>query len=212
MMHLVSHISESIRRMGSSNNFTTDISELLHIGHVKEEYRFTNKVDYIHQILKHNGRCTSLDYMEETLSNHALQGWYDIDSTNVFNLLSAPDKRRNSRRAHLLPLHHCQKEPFFRPASQQVHHLWETPVHGVCRSIKLTSLRDASVDFGLPNFGQLFCTQIEDHWVHEVSGLVLRYDQNVLIDIIFIKLYNGLLYYCQPFHYPMSVECLGHDC
>jgi len=92
-MHLVSHISESIRRMGSGDNFTTDISEWLHIGNVKEAYRSTNKVNYIQQMLKHNDWCTVLDYMEETLSYLALQGWYDIDSAKVFNLLSAADKR-----------------------------------------------------------------------------------------------------------------------
>jgi len=37
-MHLVSHISESIRRMGSCDNSTTDISERLHIANVKEAY------------------------------------------------------------------------------------------------------------------------------------------------------------------------------
>jgi hypothetical protein len=37
------------------------------------------------------------------------------------------------------------------------------------------------------------------------------YDQNVLIDSIFIKLQNGLLCYCQAFHNPTSVECLGLD-
>jgi len=37
-MHLLSHISESIWRMASGDNFTTDISELLHIGNVKEAY------------------------------------------------------------------------------------------------------------------------------------------------------------------------------
>jgi len=36
IMHLVSHISESIRRMGSSDNFTTNISEWLHISNMKE--------------------------------------------------------------------------------------------------------------------------------------------------------------------------------
>jgi len=82
----------------------------------------------------------------------------------------------------------------------------------MCRSIKLTSLRDASVDFGIHNFGQLFLTQIEDDWGHEVSGLVLRYDQNVLIDSIFIKLQNGLLYYRQPLHCSTSVERLGLNC
>ena len=45
MMHLVSHISESIRRMGSGDDFTTDSSERLHIANVKEAYRCTNKVN-----------------------------------------------------------------------------------------------------------------------------------------------------------------------
>jgi hypothetical protein len=163
-------------------------------------------------MLKHNDRSTGLDYMEETLSYLALQGWYDIDSAKVFNLLSAADTRRNTRRAHLLRLQHCQDEPFFRPVSPQVHHLRETHVRGVCRSIKLTSLRDASEDFGIPNFGQLFRAQIEEDWGPEVSGLVLGYDQNVLLDSIFIKLQNGLSYYCQPFHCPTSVQHLGLDC
>jgi len=204
-MYLVRHISESIRRMGSCDIFTTDISERLHIGNVKEEYRSTNKVNYIQQMLKHNDRCTGIDYMEEILSYLALQGWYDIDSVKVFNLLSAADKWRNTCRTHLLRLHNSQKEPLFRPVSQQVHRLRETHVRSVCRSNKLTSLRDASVDFGIPNFGQLFRKQIEDDWGHEVSGLVLGYDQNVLIDSVFIKLQNGVLYYRQPCHCPTSV-------
>ena len=41
---------------------------------------------------------------------------------------------------------------------------------------------------------------------------MLGYDQNVLIDSIFINLENGLLYYRQPFHCPTSVERLGLDC
>ena len=36
--HLVSYISECIRRMGSGNNFTTSLSELLHISNVQEAY------------------------------------------------------------------------------------------------------------------------------------------------------------------------------
>jgi hypothetical protein len=149
-MHLVSHISQSIRRMGSGDNFTTNISERLHIGNVKEVYRSSNKVNYIRQMLKHNDWSTSLDYMQETLSYLALQGWYDIDSAKVFNLLSAADKWQNTRRAHLLRLQQCQHEQFFRPVSPQVHHLSETHVRGMCRSIKLTSLRDTSEDLEFP--------------------------------------------------------------
>ena len=90
-MHLVSHISELIQGMGSGDNFITDISEWPHIGNVKEAYRSTNKFIYIQQMLKHNDRCTRPDYMEATLSYVSLQGWYDIDSANPFNLLSAAD-------------------------------------------------------------------------------------------------------------------------
>ena len=73
--------------MGSGDNFTTDISERLHISNVKEAYRSTNKVNYIRQMLKHNDQFTGLDYMQETLSFLTLQGWYDIHSVKVFNLL-----------------------------------------------------------------------------------------------------------------------------
>jgi len=50
-IHLVSHISVSIGRMGSCDNFTTDISERRHLGKVKEAYRSSNKVNYIWQML-----------------------------------------------------------------------------------------------------------------------------------------------------------------
>jgi hypothetical protein len=73
--------------MGSGDNFPTDISERLPIANVKVAYQSSNEVNYIRQMLKHN------DYMEETLSYLALEGWYDIDRAKVFNLLSATDKR-----------------------------------------------------------------------------------------------------------------------
>ena len=106
--------------MGSGDNFTTDISERIHIANVKEAYRSTNKVNYIRQMLKHNDRCTGLDYMVETLSYLALQGWYDIDSAEVFNLLYTTNERRSTHRAHLLRLQTIQEEPIIRPVSQQL--------------------------------------------------------------------------------------------
>jgi hypothetical protein len=117
-------------------------------------------------MLKHNDRCTGLDYMEETLSHLALQGWCDIDCAKVFNVLSATDKRRSTRRAHLLRLQTIDDEPIICPVSQQVYHFRETYVRGVCRRIKLTSLRNASEDFRIRNFGLLFRTQIEEDWGH----------------------------------------------
>jgi hypothetical protein len=121
--------------MGSSVNFTTDISELLNVGNVKEAYRSTDKVNDFQQMCKHNDPCTGLDSIQMTLTYLALQGWYNIDSANVCNLLSAADKPRNTPLAHNLRLHYCQKEPLFRPVSQQVHRLIETHVHGVFRSL-----------------------------------------------------------------------------
>jgi hypothetical protein len=81
----------------------------------------------------------------------------------------------------------------------------------VCTSIKVTSLRDASENFGIANFGQLFRAQIEEDCVKKASGLVLGYGQNVLLDSILITPQNGRLYYRQPFHNATAVECLGHD-
>jgi hypothetical protein len=179
--------------MGTGDNFTPDISELLHIANLKEACRSSNQANYIRQMIKHNDWCTGLNYMEKTVSYLALEGWYNIDSAIVFNLLTATNKWQSTRRAHLLRLQTIQEEPGIHPVLQQGYHLRETHVCGVCRSIKLTLLRDASEDFGIPNIGQLFRTRIEEDWGHEVSGIVLGYDQNLLLDSILIKLQNGLL-------------------
>jgi len=103
--------------MGSGDNLTTDISELLHIANVKEAYGSSNKVNSIRQMLKHNDRCSGLAYMENTLSYLALQGSDNVASASVFNLLSATDKRWSPCRAHLLPLQTIQHEPFICPIS-----------------------------------------------------------------------------------------------
>jgi len=179
---------------------------------MKEAYRSSKQFNFIWQMLKHNDRCTGLDYLEETLSYLALQGWYDIDSAKGFNLLSTTYKWRSTCRAHLLHLQRIQDEPMVQPESQQAYDLWETHVRGVCRSIKLTPIRDASQDFRIPTCEERFRSQIDEDWGHEVSGLVLGYDQNVLIHRIYIDLQNGLLYYRQCFDCPAFLEHLGLDC
>jgi len=163
-MHLMSHISESIRWMASGVNFTTDVSERLHIANLKEAYRFSNKIKCIWEMLEHNDRCTGLDYMEETLSYLALEGWYNTDSAKVFNQLSATDTRRDTRRAHLLCLQTIQDEPIILPVSQQLYHFREMHVRGVCRSIKLTVLRDASEDFGNPSLDSDSAPKLKGTW------------------------------------------------
>ena len=50
-MHMLSHASNSIRRIGSLDNFSTDLSELLHRENVKEAYHASNRVQYEEQML-----------------------------------------------------------------------------------------------------------------------------------------------------------------
>jgi hypothetical protein len=198
--------------MGSGDNYTTDNSQCINGANVEAAYRSSNNVNYIRQMFKHYDGCTSLDYVEKKLPYLALEGWFDSDSAQVFNLLPTTTKWRSTRQAHQLPLQTIQDEPFLHPVSQQECHWRDTHVHGVCRSIKLTSPTDASKVFGIPNFVLLFWVQIEQDWGFKVSGLMLGYDQNVLIDSIFIKLQNGLRYYHSAFHNLTSVERLGLDC
>jgi hypothetical protein len=179
---------------------------------VKQAYHSSNKENYIWHILKHNYLCTGVDCMEGTLSYLELQGWYDIDFAKVFNLLSATDKGQSLCWARLLRLQTIEHEPFICTVSQQVYHLGETHVRRVCRSILLTSHRDASEDIQIPNIGPQFHTQIEGNWQLKVTWLMLGCDQNVPLYSIFIEILNGLLYYCEPFHNPTSVNHLGLDC
>jgi len=46
IMHMLGHVSNSIRQMGSPDNFSTDISELLHLQNFKKAYRTSNRVQY----------------------------------------------------------------------------------------------------------------------------------------------------------------------
>ena len=53
-MHMLSHASNSIRQMGSPDNVSTDVSELLHRENVKETYRASSRVQYKEQMLWYN--------------------------------------------------------------------------------------------------------------------------------------------------------------
>jgi len=134
----------------------------------------------------------------------------EICSTNLPRQISTIQRITCS--AHLLCIQHCQEEPIFCPVSQQVPYLRAMHVCGESRSIKLSSLWGGTVDSGIPNFGQLFHVQIAEDWGHLICGLVLRYDQNVLIGSIVITQQNRLVYYSQSFHSATSDEHLGLHC
>jgi hypothetical protein len=53
---------------------------------IKEAYRASNRVDYIKQMLWHNDRTTSLDYMKHTLMYLASKGYYDKDTARVLGM------------------------------------------------------------------------------------------------------------------------------
>jgi hypothetical protein len=154
---------------------------------------------------KHNDRSTSLNNMEETFSYLDLQSSYDIDSAKIMNLLSSAEKQWNTCRTHLVSFRHCKDKPFFRCMSSHVNFSRQPHFCAVCKSVKLTSLRDTSEDVWIPNTWQLFYSKIEDDWGRNVSGLVLAYDKNIRLDSLFSKPQNGLLFNCQPFHCPISV-------
>jgi len=99
--HPISKISDSIWRIYSSDNGMADNSWGLHIGNVKEAYWSTNKCNYIQHTFKYLDRSPGHVHMEVTLAYSALQGWYNIDSATLFNLLCTADIWENTRRAHL---------------------------------------------------------------------------------------------------------------
>jgi hypothetical protein len=106
-IHHLSHISGSIQCMGSGDNFTSDISKRLYITNKNKTDQFTKNADYIQQILKHPDWCTSLDYLDETLSYLPFQGWYNIDSAKFSTHCLQP---KNDK---LLPQHNYYSSRIF---------------------------------------------------------------------------------------------------
>jgi len=218
-MHLVSNISESILRIWSGNTVATDISEWIHIGNVKVTYWQCERgilicwQSQIHLTAAQSQRAgyQSSIYAGDTVVTCPLRlVWYWLSKSIQPTICCRYLVKYSQSPSYKPPA--LAGRAIFPPISQQVYHLRETHLHGVCRSIKLTSLQDASLDCINVNIGQLFHAQMEEYWGHEGSGLVLGYDQNVLIGSIVIKLQNGLLYYHQPFHCAISVEHLGPNC
>ena len=85
-MHMLSHASKGIPGMGSPDNCATDISELLHIEKVKEEYRASNRVQYGAKMLRYNERHTGIAYKILTLEYFALSRMYDPDTARVLSI------------------------------------------------------------------------------------------------------------------------------
>jgi len=69
-------------------------------------------------MFKHTAQCTSLDYVEETLSYLVIKGWCTIYSTHDFNLLSSTDVQQSTHSTHLTQLNSIQEDLIIFPVSQ----------------------------------------------------------------------------------------------
>jgi len=181
-MHLLSHISESIRQMGSPDNFSTDVSELLHVEMVKEAYRSTNRVNFEEQMLWYNDRYTGLAYMVQTLEYLALHGSFDSDTARTLRMCSRDERLRSTRCARQRQAaaddasSHLSVETSLKPRS--VPHytpiavpearaqpgvselLKQTELAGRVRDMDPLSLREAAVRFGINDLPVIFHQQI----------------------------------------------------
>ncbi|KAF8279130.1 hypothetical protein DL93DRAFT_2092352 [Clavulina sp. PMI_390] len=59
-LHLLLHYTSNIRDLGTTDNYSTEICETLHIPYCKEAYRHTNRKDYDSQIIKYLKRTEAL--------------------------------------------------------------------------------------------------------------------------------------------------------
>src|SRR5713226_9281185 len=100
-MHMLSHAVDGMRRMGSPDNFSTDILELLHIESVKEAYCASNRVQFEEQMLWYNDRHTVIAYLVQTLEHLAWSRIYDHDTARVLGMQARCETLLSTRLARL---------------------------------------------------------------------------------------------------------------
>jgi hypothetical protein len=226
-MHLLSHISESIRRMGSPDNFSTDVSELLHVEMVKEAYRSTNRVNFEEQMLWYNDRYTGLAYMIQTLEYLAVRGSFDSDTARTLRMCSRDERLRSTRCARkrqaavgdvgshlsvdtslkprsvprytLIPV----PETRTRPGISEL--LRQTELAGRVRNLKPLSLNDAALAFGISDLPNIFRQQIVALWGTHLTERILGPDET-FANKVRIEVYNSVANFYQPFQRPLEVQ------
>ena len=228
-MHLLSHISESISQMGSPDNFSTDVSELLHVEMVKEAYRSTNRVNFEQQMLWYNDRYTGLTYMIQTLEYLALRGSFDADTARTLGMSSRAERLKSTRCARLkqaaasdassllnadarqglkprsVPSYTriAVPEARVRPGLSQLQK--QTVLAGSVRTMKPLSLADAAEAFGINDLPVIFCQQIAAIWGPYLTERILGLDQT-FANNVHIGVYNSVANFYQPFQRPQEVE------
>ena len=187
-MHLLCHISERIRRMGSPNNDLTDVSEVLHMELAKEAYRSTNRVNFEEQMFWYNDRFTGLVYMIQTLEYLAVRRSFNSDTAHTLQLRSRVERLRSTRRvrqkeaaasdadscpgdeAHpgLKPRSEPRYTPITVPEARARPGISElqsqTIFAGKVQNMKPLSVREAAMRFGICDFPAIFRQQILAIW------------------------------------------------
>lgn len=95
--------------------------------------------------------------------------------------------------------------------SSEVIHSRQMPICSVLESDKFIILGGILVDFIVSTVSQQLHVETNEHWGHTVAGLVFSCDENILLDSIFIKLWNTLLYHYQLYQNSNSVQDLELD-
>ena len=225
-MHLLSHLTESICQMGSPNNFSTDVSELLHVEMVNEAYRSTNRVNFEEQILWYNDRYTGLAYMIQTLEYLAFRGSLDSDTARTLRMSSQEERHRSTRHARRRQAAACsqlsgvtgeapkpQSVPFYTPlavpearARPGINELLrQTVLARREKSRKPLSLGEAATRFDINDFPAIFRQQIVAIWGSHLTKRVLG-PGKTFVSKVRIEIYNSVLNFYQPFQRPLEVQ------
>ncbi|KAG0641638.1 hypothetical protein HOY80DRAFT_999181 [Tuber brumale] len=221
-MQMLSHASNGIRRMGSPDNFSTDISELLHKENVKEAYRASNQVQYEEQMLWYNDRHTGIAYMVQILEHLALSGIYDHDTARVLGMQTRTKRlhftrfarqRRRSQEVYqdairtisrpsrnLAPVISLQIQVPER--KQQVDQVVQRArLAGRVRGIKRLSLSEAATHISIPDLPGLFRDYAEELWGQRMAERVLS-QRETYAKSTMIEIYNSVANYFQLFQRP----------
>jgi len=225
-MHMLGHVSNSIRQMGSPDKFSTDISELLHIENVKEAYRTSNRVQYEEQMLWYNDRHTGIAYMVQTLEHLALSGIYDHDTARDLGmqtrneiLLSTrvashrergPEMRQHAFRASSRPTQNLAPAINLKiqvPERKQrvVQLIQWSRLAERARGIKQLPLSEAADRFSIPDLPVLFRDYVEELCGQRVAERVLG-RRETYAESTMIEIYNSVANYLQPFQRPLVIE------
>jgi len=188
--------------MGSPDNYSTDISELLHVETVKEAYRASNRVEYMEQILLFNDRRTSLAYMVQTLEYLALKGYYRAGSAKILRLQNPQDRRATTRRARRKKSTNAHEAGIKIEAPTARLRRWEEqlPVpHLAGKAKRLMAIGEAGAQYAIPDLTSCFYDWLLANWGRKIADMTCQ-------DGTPIRVYNAVSHWYRPFQNPEEIE------